>query len=70
MLEPLPWRFAGNLLLFHFRADPDAIAPTCRSRLPSDPPDEAYLWSPHLKCYPEGVRPEDWPAREVITTLR
>ena len=26
MLEPLPWRFAGNLLLFHFRTDPDAIA--------------------------------------------
>ncbi|MYA30462.1 MAG: hypothetical protein F4Y31_04425 [Gammaproteobacteria bacterium] len=63
MLEPLPWRFAGNLLLFHFRADPDAIAAYLPEPLtPSDPPDEAYVWSPHLKCYPEGVEPADWPA--------
>lgn len=62
MLEPLPWRFAGNLLLFHFRTDPDAIAAYLPEPLaPSDPPGEAYVWSPHLKCYPEGVAPEDWP---------
>lgn len=63
MLQALPWRFAGNLLLFHFRADPEAIAAYLPAPLtPSDPADEAYVWSPHLVCYPEGVAPEVWPA--------
>jgi hypothetical protein len=52
-LTPLPWRFAGDLLLIHFRADAAALTSLLPPPLePSNKPDEAFLWSPHLKTYP------------------
>ncbi len=53
-----PWKFAGDLLLIHFKADPDALSALLPEPLtPSDPPDEAFLWSPHLRCYPAATDP-------------
>src|SRR5438094_2332 len=52
-VPPLPWRFASDLLLIHFRADPDALTSLLPAPLePSNTPDEAFLWSPSLKTYP------------------
>jgi acetoacetate decarboxylase len=50
---PLPWKFAGDLSLIHFRTDPAAI----KSYLPEplellDNSGEAFLWSPKLICHP------------------
>ncbi len=53
-----PWKFAGDLLLIHFKADPDALTGFLPEPLtPSEQPDEAFLWSPHLRCYPVGMDP-------------
>ena len=54
----LPWRFAGDLLLIHFRADPNALAALLPEPLvPGPRPDEAFLWSPRLACHPVEVDP-------------
>lgn len=54
----LPWRFAGDLLLIHFRADPAALAALLPEPLvPGPRPDEAFLWSPRLACHPVEVEP-------------
>ena len=54
----LPWRFAGDLLLIHFRADPNALAALLPEPLvPGPHPDEAFLWSPRLACHPVEVDP-------------
>lgn len=59
-IPALPWRFAGDLLLVHFRADPDALAALLPEPLePGERTGEAFLWSPHLRCYPEGSDPGD-----------
>ena len=58
-IPALPWRFAGDLLLVHFRADPEALSALLPAPLePSERPDEAFLWSPHLRCHPDDVAPE------------
>jgi len=51
-----PWKFAGDLLLIHFKADPAGLSAFLPEPLtPADYPDEAFLWSPHLRCYPAGL---------------
>ena len=53
-----PWKFAGDLLLIHFKADPRALSALLPEPLtPSDTPDEAFVWSPHLHCYPVDSDP-------------
>jgi len=53
-----PWKFAGDLLLVHFKADPKGLAGFLPEPLtPSDPADEAFVWSPHLRCYPHELDP-------------
>ena len=52
-VPPFPWKFAGDLLLIHFKADPQGLAGFLPPPLtPSDPADEAFVWSPDLRCYP------------------
>lgn len=65
MVAPLPWAFAGDLLVIHFRADPKALAALLPAPLKqADDSGEAFLWTPHLRCYPEGLDPADMgPAR-------
>lgn len=54
----LPWQFAGDLLLFHFRADAGALTALLPEPLEPGPrPDEAFLWSPRLCCHPVGTHP-------------
>lgn len=56
---PLPWKFAGDLLLFHFRSDPKALAQYLPAPLePLDDSGEAFLWSPQLTCHPVDTDPE------------
>lgn len=58
MVPAFPWKFAGDLLLIHFKTDPDALNAFLPKELtPSDRPGEAFLWSPHLRCYPTGLDP-------------
>ncbi len=53
IMPALPWRFAGNLLLIHFRTDPKALADLIPEPLqPHANHDEAFLWSPVLNCHP------------------
>jgi len=61
----LPWRFAGDLLLVHFRSDPKGLEALLPPPLePAERSDEAFLWSPDLQCYPESLGPgEINPAR-------
>lgn len=50
----LPWRFAGDLYVVHFKADPNALTALLPAPLePSDTPDEAFLWSVHFAVYPD-----------------
>ena len=65
VVEALPWRFAGDLLLIHFSADPVALSALLPAPLePADNPSEAFLWSPHLRCYPKSLSPDSiGPAR-------
>lgn len=59
-IPSLPWQFAGDLLLVHFRADPDALDALLPLPLePSATPGEAFLWSPHLRCHPADTAPAD-----------
>jgi hypothetical protein len=57
-VHPLPWNFAGDLLLNHFRSDPEALARYLPAPLaPLDGSGEAFLWSPQLTCHPVGMDP-------------
>jgi acetoacetate decarboxylase len=56
IVPALPWQFAGDLLLVHFTADPSALAALLPAPLgPIPGNDEAFVWSPHLRCQPEGI---------------
>lgn len=56
---PLPWKFAGDLLLIHFRTDPQELARYLPEPLkPFDDSGECFLWSPRLICHPEQTDPE------------
>lgn len=58
IVPALPWQFAGDLLLLHFRADPAALARYLPPPLtPVDDSGEAFLWSPRLVCHPVGQDP-------------
>lgn len=49
----MPWTFAGDLTLIHFRCDPAALARYLPAPLtPLDDSGEAFLWSPKLSCHP------------------
>lgn len=66
MTPPLPWRFAGDLYVVHFKADPNALSALLPAPLePADKPDEAFLWSTHFSVYPDEDGAESWinPAR-------
>jgi len=55
-LPSLPWVFAADQVMIHFKSDPDVI----KSYLPfpikpnPDRDGEAFLWTPNLKCYPQN----------------
>jgi acetoacetate decarboxylase len=54
----LPWKFAGDLLLLHFRSDPLALAKYLPAPLePLDDSGEMFLWSPQLTCHPVDMDP-------------
>jgi acetoacetate decarboxylase len=56
--HPLPWKFAGDLLLVHFRSDPAALASYLPEPLkPLDDSGECFLWSPRLTCHPVDMDP-------------
>lgn len=60
VVPELPWKFAGDLLLLHFRTDPEALARYLPAPLsPADDSGEAFVWSPRLNCHPASVAPED-----------
>jgi hypothetical protein len=54
----LPWKFAGDLSLIHFRCDPAALASYLPEPLePLDDSGEAFIWSPRLSCHSVEVDP-------------
>lgn len=54
IIPPFPWRFAGDLYVVHFKADPKALSALIPEPLgPSDKPGEAFLWSTHFSVYPD-----------------
>lgn len=54
IISPLPWRFAGDLYVIHFKADPKALNTLIPEPLtPSDTPGEAFLWSTLFSVYPD-----------------
>ena len=58
IVEALPWKFAGDLILFHFKTDPKAIAAYLPDPLRQrDQSGEAFMWSPRLCAYPVGADP-------------
>jgi len=58
VVPSLPWSFAGDQLLIHFQTDADALEALLPPPLhPVDRGDEAFLWSPHLRCHPENMSP-------------
>jgi acetoacetate decarboxylase len=60
IVHPLPWHFAGDLLLIHFRSDPEALAQYLPAPLtPYDDSGEAFIWSPKLTCHPVGMDPAE-----------
>lgn len=66
IIAPLPWRFAGDLYVVHFKAKPEALSALLPAPLePADKADEAFLWSTHFSVYPNQDRAETWinPAR-------
>jgi hypothetical protein len=56
-IPPLPWHFAADQFMIHFRADPDALNSFIRAPLKPNPDrkGEAFLWSPNLNCHPVDV---------------
>lgn len=64
--HPLPWNFAGDLLLIHFRTDPEALARYLPAPLePLDDSGECFLWSPQLTCHPVGMDPATMDAAQT-----
>jgi|TARA_B110000093_G_C12899833_1_gene379904 acetoacetate decarboxylase len=58
LVPELPWKFAGDLLLIHFRADKAALNALLPAPLePSEKQGEAFFWSPNLRCYPNDTDP-------------
>ncbi len=58
ILAPLPWKFAYDLLVIHFRTDPKALAKYLPAPLtPLDDSGEAFLWSPRITCHPVAGDP-------------
>lgn len=54
LVPELPWKFAGDLLLIHFRTDKAALNALLPAPLePSEKQGEAFFWSPNLRCYPK-----------------
>ncbi|MDX2224156.1 MAG: acetoacetate decarboxylase family protein [Rhodospirillaceae bacterium] len=54
IIPPLPWRFAGDLYVVHFKADPAALNALIPAPLaPSEIPGQAFLWSVHFAVYPD-----------------
>lgn len=53
-LPALPWQFAGDLYVVHFKTNPSALSALLPAPLePSDTPDEAFMWSVHFAVYPD-----------------
>jgi acetoacetate decarboxylase len=58
LVPALPWKFAGDLLLIHFRADETTLNALLPAPLePSEKQGEAFFWSPNLRCYPDDTDP-------------
>ena len=53
-IPPLPWRFAADQVVIHFRADADALNAFILEPLRPNPErqGEAFMWTPNLKCHP------------------
>jgi acetoacetate decarboxylase len=59
IVDALPWKFAGDLLLVHFRSDPVELAKYLPAPLtPLDDSGEAFIWTPQLTCHPVDADPE------------
>jgi hypothetical protein len=70
IIEPLPWRFAGDLHVVHFRADPNALNALLPPPLaPPEHPGDAFLWSVRFMTSPDedGVERDRHPARSNYT---
>lgn len=60
LVPQLPWQLAGDLLLVHFRCDPQALTALLPEPLkPANDSGEAFLWSPHLRSYPESLKADE-----------
>ncbi len=53
-LPPLPWRFAADQMMVHFRADPDVLDSYLPPPMTPNPErrGEAFLWTPNLNVHP------------------
>lgn len=53
-LPPMPWRFAADQMLFHFRADPDVLQSYLPPPMTPNPErrGEAFMWTPNLNVHP------------------
>ena len=54
VLPPMPWRFAADQMLFHFRADPDVLESYLPPPMTPNPDrrGEAFMWTPNLNVHP------------------
>lgn len=59
LVPALPLKFAGDLMLVHFRTDPDAIARYIPSPLEPVGSGEAFLWTSRLNCHSIDVAPAE-----------
>ena len=55
-LPSLPWVFAADQVMIHFKSDPDVIKSYLPFPIKPNPErdGEALLWTPNLKCYPQN----------------
>ncbi len=55
-LPSLPWVFAADQVMIHFKSDPDVIKSYLPFPIKPNPKidGEAFLWTPNLKCYPQN----------------
>ena len=53
-LPPLPWLFAADQVMVHFRADPDVLDSYLPPPMTPNPDrrGEAFMWTPNLRCQP------------------
>lgn len=53
-LAPLPWKFAADQVMVHFKANPDVLNSYLPAPIAPNPArqGEAFLWTPNLKCEP------------------